>query len=191
MTIRCNRSPDLTLRRFSDRLSTIKDETARDNFAVTCLHDLHLFDACKPVPQKTVDKLPDIFAEKKSQAETGRYIRVKDSKDKWYPAKILAQLSAGEDQVKIHYHGWDSKYDEVVSLQSNRVGFYTSVKDLLKDQRWFEKYPLKDVDLSPLFKSADQKADPHRKLYEKLLTDYPNPGQNLIFWDDWDGTLED
>jgi hypothetical protein len=38
-------------------------------------------------------------------------------KDKWYESKILEVQ--GEDKFKVHYEGWDDKWDEVV--EGNRI----------------------------------------------------------------------
>lgn len=182
-TIRCNRSPDIVLKNFSEYLDDIDNDDVRYDFATTCLHELHLFDACNPGPEKKPDCVPEIFAKNKSEVKVGRYIRVKDKYDKWYPAKILSLES--QDRVKVSFHGWASKWDSVVSLSGASVEYYADPQTLLKDREWFKTHPLKG------FQIPQPQNDSHRRLYNKLLQDYPNPEAESIFWDEWDQDGDD
>ena len=51
----------------------------------------------------------------------GQFVGVRDMKDgKVYRAKVV-EVDDGKHSVKVHYVGWNGRYDEVVPLSSSRA----------------------------------------------------------------------
>merc|ERR1711953_544406 len=64
----------------------------------------------------------DISKEERNKISVGDILLSREPDNKWYRAKIIEVLIPGED-VKIHYLGWNQKWDKVIKLTSPSVRY--------------------------------------------------------------------
>jgi len=72
-----------------------------------------------------------------TEAEANTKLDIRDSEYVWCTGIVTMKVMyiSGPPSLKIHYEGWDYKYDEMLSMNDSRLaplGFFTSREDIPK-----------------------------------------------------------
>ncbi|CAD8063288.1 unnamed protein product [Paramecium sonneborni] len=109
----------------------------------------------------------------------GDLIDVLDSEHIWCVGKILNIKQKKENQILIHYQGYNKVYDEYISMQSPRLstlGLFTNRKDILLYQP-----SLNEDLLSNYLRYLEQLQSHQTSFINYLILQRQNQNQNLIF----------
>ena len=55
----------------------------------------------------------------------GMWIDVKDTIDQWLEAEVL-DVDKNNKRILVHYNGWGSRWDEWLSMNSDRISIFRS-----------------------------------------------------------------
>ncbi|KAL5015445.1 hypothetical protein ScPMuIL_009715 [Solemya velum] len=101
----------------SERESIGKYSSTSENSNRQGLRSLHSHEMASPVPHDHDKKFPYRHG---MTWKTGAKLEAMDFMKKWYPAKIV-DVDDEECDVLIHFEGWNQRYDEWVSMTSERL----------------------------------------------------------------------
>lgn len=69
------------------------------------------------------------------ECDVGELIEVRDKHQKWYLSSIV-EIDRDSGIIRAHYQGWDSKWDEYISIDSDRICFVIGTNTNGKSFKW-------------------------------------------------------